>query len=77
MKLRPDWETEKISIMRALLRLKFADPALRAQLVATGVRPLVEGNRWGDRFWGVCGGNGQNMLGKLLMEIRAELRSQG
>ena len=29
---------------------------------------------WGDRFWGVCSGRGQNMLGRILMEIRKDLR---
>lgn len=32
-----------------------------------------EGNTWGDKFWGVCDGEGENHLGKLLMEVRAEL----
>ena len=35
---------------------------------------LVEGNTWGDRFWGVCGGVGLNWLGRLLMQVRDEVR---
>ena len=34
---------------------------------------LVEDNWWGDKFWGVCNGEGENHLGKLLMKIRDEL----
>jgi ribA/ribD-fused uncharacterized protein len=68
--LRPDWQEVKVDIMRQCLRSKFADANLQARLLATGARPLVEGNRWGDRFWGVCGGTGRNMLGVLLMELR-------
>jgi ribA/ribD-fused uncharacterized protein len=71
IELRPDWETVKIPIMRALLGLKFADEGLRALLRATAPAELVEGNTWGDRFWGVCNGQGENHLGRLLMEVRA------
>ena len=35
---------------------------------------LVEGNKWGDQFWGMCRGYGLNRLGGILMQIRAELR---
>ena len=71
----------KQDILRDLLRVKFADPDLRTQLLATGDEELVEGNRWHDRYWGrcycdKCGGTGQNALGTLLMQIRDELRQQ-
>lgn len=45
----------------------------RDQLLATGGVELIEGNDWGDAFWGVCGGYGQNWLGVLLMLVRSEL----
>lgn len=70
VKLRPGWEGIKVEEMRKILRLKFADPDLYNRLCQTGHEPLVEGNYWGDTFWGVCGGKGKNWLGKLLMEIR-------
>lgn len=71
--LRPDWDFLRIPIMLALLRLKFSDPDLRAQLLATVDATLEEGNGWGDNFWGVYKGEGQNQLGRLLMQVRAEL----
>ena len=37
---------------------------------------LIEGNWWGDTYWGVCNGVGENHLGKLLMKIREELKCQ-
>lgn len=74
--LRPDWEEVKVDVMLGLLRQKFAEPTLRAQLLATGDSVLVEGNWWGDTFWGVCRGEGQNYLGKLLMKVREELRAE-
>jgi len=34
---------------------------------------LVEGNSWNDVWWGVCEGEGENHLGRILMDIRAEI----
>ena len=34
---------------------------------------LIEGNEWGDTFWGTCDGIGENHLGKILMRIRNEM----
>jgi ribA/ribD-fused uncharacterized protein len=72
LELRSDWDTVKIGIMRDLLRQKFAGGELHFLLLQTKGIDLVEGNNWGDRFWGVCAGVGENWLGRLLMEIRDE-----
>lgn len=71
--LRADWVDIKLAVMEDLLRQKFAHADLRVLLLATAPKRLVEGNSWGDTFWGSVGGNGHNHLGRLLMEIRAEL----
>lgn len=71
--MRPDWDSIKVGVMKELLTLKFADPELRRALLKTGDAVLIEGNTWNDTFWGVCNGRGQNMLGRLLMEVRAEI----
>ena len=77
VQLRPDWERAKINIMRSLLHYKFcAHPDLERALLATGDKELVEGNTWGDTFWGVCNGVGENHLGRLLMEVREALRKK-
>jgi ribA/ribD-fused uncharacterized protein len=68
--MREDWDQVKIPIMEDLLSQKFSDPVLAKKLVETGDSQLVEGNWWGDVFWGVCRGEGQNNLGKILMKIR-------
>lgn len=73
--LRSDWEDVKLNCMLSLLRKKFRIFALQRELLKTGDRLLVEGNQWGDRFWGVCNGKGKNHLGKLLMQVRDEIRS--
>lgn len=76
--LRPDWEKVKLSVMEDLVRQKFTnDENLWAGLTGTGNQELIEGNHWGDTFWGVCRGKGQNHLGKILMKVRAELQAQG
>jgi N-glycosidase YbiA len=72
--LRNDWTHIRIDVMRDLIAKKFQHPALAAQLRATGDEPLVEVNNWGDRFWGVCDGTGENWLGRLLMEVRDRLQ---
>jgi ribA/ribD-fused uncharacterized protein len=72
---RPDWEDVKVGIMWQLLTDKFIrHENLRRQLLATGDEELVEGNTWGDRFWGVCDGEGRNMLGVLLMRVRSAMQ---
>lgn len=72
--LVPNWDAIKVGVMRGLLRQKFADKVLRAELLAIEDALLVEGNYWQDFFWGVCRGRGENWLGKLLMEIREEIK---
>ena len=75
VELREDWEERKVNIMYRILFAKFNQHKdLREKLFATGDAELVEGNTWGDMYWGVCGGNGENKLGKLLMLLREELR---
>ena len=75
--LRSDWEQVKVGIMRRALLAKFTTHRdLREALLKTGNEELVE-NAPADYFWG-CGklGGGQNMLGKLLMEVRKTLRGK-
>jgi ribA/ribD-fused uncharacterized protein len=72
--LRPGWESIKVATMESIVFEKFRqNPALAAKLRSTGDALLVEGNAWGDRFWGVCGGAGENQLGRVLMRVRARL----
>lgn len=75
--LRADWEQVKDDIMREAVRQKFlVHDDIRKILLDTGDEELVEATT-NDYYWG-CGTNktGKNMLGKILMEVRAELRAQ-
>ena len=72
--LRDDWDKIKLNAMESLLRQKFKKGSeLAKKLIDTWGYDLVEGNTWGDTFWGICGGKGKNYLGKILMRIRGEL----
>jgi ribA/ribD-fused uncharacterized protein len=72
---RPDWDDVKVDVMRGILRAKAEQHEyVTRKLLATGDRRLVE-NSWRDDFWGWGPDrNGQNMLGRLWMEIRSEIR---
>ena len=76
VKLRDDWEEVKLDIMTEIVSQKFLQhPHLIEMLLQTGDEELIEGNKWGDRFWGVCKGKGENHLGKILMKIRDVYKS--
>lgn len=76
VRMRQDWDQVKDQVMLDVVRLKFQDEDLRAALLETGDAELIEGNTWGDIYWGVCGGVGQNKLGKILMQVREEIRRE-
>ena len=77
IKLRKNFERIKTRIMLDICREKFKNPELRAKLLLTGKRLLVEGNKWRDRFWGMDKNKipmlGLNRLGHILMKIRSDL----
>lgn len=75
----PGWSTSKFARMRSVLRAKFAQhDDLRELLLSTGEARLVEAatvDNEVNRLWGEVNGNGRNMLGVMLMELRDELRA--
>ena len=81
---RPDWDQVRVRIMRWSLRMKLANNwnTFSALLLKTGERPIVEESRKDD-FWGakvVDDGDtlvGMNVLGRLLMELREQVKQQG
>lgn len=71
VKLRADWDSIKDTVMYQCLLAKFQqNPELRVKLLETGNAELIEGNTWGDTYWGMVNGVGQNRLGMLLMLVR-------
>lgn len=75
LSIRHDWYYLRLVVMEDLVRQKFTNHQhLRDVLLSTGEQELIERNTWGDRFWGICEGVGENHLGKILMKVRHELR---
>lgn len=73
--LRKDWEEVKDTYMYEICLAKFTqNTRLKKLLLETEEAELIEGNDWNDQYWGVCRGIGENVLGKILMKIRSELR---
>jgi len=72
---RRDWDAVRDDVMRRIVLRKFESNADIARvLLSTGDAELIEESR--DHHWG-CGenGTGHNMLGRILMEVRAKLRA--
>lgn len=73
-----NWKEIRVKIMYDLLCLKFMQEPFRTQIKATKTQNLQEGNWWGDDFWGVDltmnPNYGENMLGRLLMQVRSEIQ---
>lgn len=74
IKLIDDWDMKRIDIMYDVLYEKFSIPKFKSKLLSTGNAKLIESNHWGDDFWGVYKGQGENHLGNILMEIREDIR---
>lgn len=82
LELRKDWLQVREQVMEQLIIEKFKIFNLRVSLLQTGKSELIEGNYWHDNFWGVCScvrcqSKGANMLGKILMKVRENIREQG
>jgi ribA/ribD-fused uncharacterized protein len=76
-KLRKDWESVKDQVMLKAVRAKFEQhPELAETLLGTGEAQIIE-HTANDRYWGDGGdGTGKNMLGKILVRVREELRAR-
>jgi ribA/ribD-fused uncharacterized protein len=79
---RPDWDVVRTRVMRWCLRVKLAQHygEFGRLLLATKDRPIVEQSRkddyWGAKVVGIADDTliGQNVLGRLLMELRELLK---
>ena len=75
--VRKDWAQVKDDVMRTAIRNKFSqNEDFKILLLGTGMSDLVE-HTSNDHYWGDGGdGSGKNMLGKILAEIREELKQE-
>jgi ribA/ribD-fused uncharacterized protein len=77
IELTEDWPARKLVVMKDLSVQKYKlGSVLAKRLSDTGDREIIEGNTWGDSFWGVCSGKGENHLGRILMDIRKSLSAK-
>jgi ribA/ribD-fused uncharacterized protein len=70
------WLAKRVSVMTDIQKAKFmTNPELKELLLATGQKQLINANHYGDAFWGTNEiGEGENVLGVILMEFRESLR---
>ncbi len=76
-KTRPDWMNIRNQIMLEAVRAKFTqNQKLKEKLLETG-DALIRNVSLMDNYWGVGkSGKGQNHLGKILMQVRSELKPE-
>ena len=81
--LRSDWEEIKISVMTNAIRYKFKPgTSWYYRLMKNPSELIIEWNNWHDNFWGDCvclrcaDIDGQNHLGKIIMQYRDELLNE-
>lgn len=77
--LRSDWEKVKDQVMYDIVLDKFTrNQDLCDKLLATKDAELIEGNTWHDTYWGydITKKRGKNKLGKILMQVRQQLRKE-
>lgn len=74
IELRSNWNNLRLHFMDLIVKSKFSNSDLMEMLDETKGYELIEGNTWGDKFWGQSPlGVGRNELGKLLMSIRDDI----
>lgn len=85
IQIRPDWEFKnheypfeiisdvRLEAMKLVIDLKFKNIELAEKLIALSDDKLIEFNNWGDRFFGICDGEGLDHLGKILRSKKQQI----
>jgi ribA/ribD-fused uncharacterized protein len=72
--LREDWDEVKTKVMWHILKAKFTQNSTMKIMLLNTDEELIHDCPWGDRYWGVTNGVGENVLGLQLMKLRDILR---
>jgi ribA/ribD-fused uncharacterized protein len=73
-KAREDWNDIKLKVMYSIVLDKFTrNDYMTFKLEKTLGYYIEEQNFWNDKFWGICKGQGENNLGKILMKVRNKI----
>lgn len=73
IELRCDWDNVRLEAMQLAIDLKFKNIELAEKLIDLPDDKIIEFNNWGDRFFGICNGEGLDHLGKILRSKKQQI----
>lgn len=78
LEIVPNWNQIKLKLMFDLITQKYSDKKLKAELLDTKGQNIEAGGEDASEFWGknwaVEPNTGENWLGRIIMEVRSNLR---
>lgn len=73
IEIRYDWDNVRLEAMQLAIDLKFKNIELAEKLINLPDDKIIEFNNWGDRFFGICNGEGLDHLGKILRAKKQQI----
>lgn len=73
IEIRSDWDNVRLEAMKLAIDLKFKNIELGEKLIDLPDGKIIEFNNWGDRFFGICNGEGLDHLGKILRAKKQQI----
>ena len=73
IEIRSDWDNVRLEAMQVAIDLKFKNIELAEKLIDLPDDKIIEFNNWGDRFFGICNGEGLDHLGKILRAKKQQI----
>lgn len=73
IEIRSDWDNVRLEAMKLAIDLKFKNIELAEKLIDLPDDKIIEFNNWGDRFFGICNGEGLDHLGKILRAKKQQI----
>ena len=73
IEIRSDWDNVRLEDMKLAIDLKFKNIELAEKLIDLPDDKIIEFNNWGDRFFGICNGEGLDHLGKILRAKKQQI----
>lgn len=73
IEIRSDWDNVRLEAMKLVIDLKFKNIELAEKLIDLPDDKIIEFNNWGDRFFGICNGEGLDHLGKILRAKKQQI----
>ena len=73
VEIRYDWDNVRLEAMKLAIDLKFKNIELAEKLIDLPDDKIIEFNNWGDRFFGICNGEGLDHLGKILRAKKQQI----